>query len=100
MFCGDRVHACQLVKFALISTLRSPRSCRPGNESDKHYGVFNQAPPFTDKNLFDWYQPFQKALAREGAAWAAGGLRRFGAALGSAPIMEPEGAWSMRIRRD
>jgi putative acyl-CoA dehydrogenase len=50
--------------------------------------VFNQAPPFADVNLFDCDQALQEALAREGASWAGHDLRRLGATLGSASMME------------
>ncbi|MDB5906871.1 MAG: isovaleryl-CoA dehydrogenase [Massilia sp.] len=57
------------------------------NEFDTHQ-VFNQAPPFADVNLFDCDPALRDALKREGAGWAEPALRRLGAMLGSADILD------------
>jgi len=57
------------------------------NRFDTHE-VLNQAPPFGDVNLFACDPALREGVAREGAAWAADGLQRLGARLGSAEVLE------------
>jgi putative acyl-CoA dehydrogenase len=57
------------------------------NRFDTHE-VFNQATPFGDVNLFACDPALREGVAREGAAWAAEGLQRLGARLGSADVLE------------
>jgi putative acyl-CoA dehydrogenase len=46
--------------------------------------VINQPPPLPDRNLFTIDTVITAALMREGAGWAAGRLRAFGAVMGTA----------------
>ncbi|MCC6072452.1 isovaleryl-CoA dehydrogenase [Massilia sp. GCM10020059] len=57
------------------------------SEFDTHE-VFNQAPPFENVNLFACDPALMEALAREGAGWAADGLRELGARLGAAETLD------------
>ncbi|NML60771.1 isovaleryl-CoA dehydrogenase [Massilia sp. RP-1-19] len=57
------------------------------SEFDTHE-VFNQSPPFENVNLFACDPALMEALGREGAAWAADGLRELGAKLGSAETLD------------
>jgi putative acyl-CoA dehydrogenase len=57
------------------------------NEFDTHE-VFNQAPPFENVNLFTCDPALMEAVGREGAGWAADGLRELGARLGSAATLD------------
>jgi len=50
--------------------------------------VTNQPPPLADYNLFDTDPILGSAMAREGAGWAAQKLYDFGAALGTAHVVE------------
>lgn len=50
--------------------------------------VENQAPPFTDVNLYACDQALQEALLREGGGWAAPQLAALGARLGSGEVQE------------
>ena len=50
--------------------------------------VLNQAPPFTDVNLYACDAALQEALAREGGGWAASRLEALGARLGGAAVQE------------
>ena len=57
------------------------------SEFDTHT-VFNQAPPFENVNLFTCDPALTEALTREGAGWAADGLRELGARLGTAETLD------------
>lgn len=57
------------------------------SEFDTHE-VFNQAPPFDNVNLFACDPALMEALEREGAGWAADGLRDLGARLGTAETLD------------
>ena len=57
------------------------------SEFDTHE-VFNQAPPFENVNLFTCDPALMEALGREGAGWAAQGLRELGARLGAAETLD------------
>ena len=57
------------------------------SEFDTHE-VFNQAPPFENVNLFSCDPALMEAVEREGAGWAADGLRELGARLGSAGTLD------------
>lgn len=50
--------------------------------------VENQAPPFTDVNLYACDPALQEGLVREGGAWAAPQLEALGARLGSSEVQE------------
>ncbi|WP_137176109.1 isovaleryl-CoA dehydrogenase [Massilia sp. HP4] len=50
--------------------------------------VENQAPPFTDVNLYACDPALQEALLREGGGWAAPQLEALGARLGSSEVQE------------
>lgn len=50
--------------------------------------VFNQAPPFSDINLYDCDPALREALAREGAGWAGANLAALGARLGTTAVLE------------
>jgi putative acyl-CoA dehydrogenase len=52
------------------------------------HDVLNQAPPLVGFNPFDAYPALGEALEREGAGWAANGVREFGAKVGSAEAIE------------
>ena len=57
------------------------------SEFDTHE-VFNQAPPFENVNLFACDPALMEGVEREGAGWAAEGLRELGARLGSAETLD------------
>jgi putative acyl-CoA dehydrogenase len=57
------------------------------NRFDTHE-VFNQAPPFGDRNLFRCDPALREGLEREGGAWAAESLDRLGEHLGSAAVLD------------
>ncbi|TFW31573.1 isovaleryl-CoA dehydrogenase [Massilia horti] len=57
------------------------------NRFDTHE-VFNQASPFGDVNLYACDPALQEAVAREGAAWAAGALGALGGTLGSTEVLD------------
>jgi putative acyl-CoA dehydrogenase len=57
------------------------------NRFDTHE-VFNQAAPFGDVNLYACDTALREAVAREGAAWADGGLDRLGAQLGNSGVLD------------
>jgi putative acyl-CoA dehydrogenase len=57
------------------------------NRFDTHE-VFNQSTPFGDINLFRCDPALREAVAREGAGWAAAGLERLGARLGSRAVLD------------
>jgi putative acyl-CoA dehydrogenase len=62
----------------------------PGSapSSAETHEVINQAPPFTDVNLFESDQALRSAVAREGGDWAAGALTAYGSLMGSARVFE------------
>ncbi|MFN3513415.1 MAG: isovaleryl-CoA dehydrogenase [Phenylobacterium sp.] len=51
-------------------------------EEFRTHEVFNQPPPLAGYNLFSSDRALTEAISREGAAWAAEDLARYGAALG------------------
>ena len=57
------------------------------SEFDTH-AVFNQAPPLENFNLLTCDPALAEAVVREGAAWAADGLRELGARLGAAETLD------------
>ena len=57
------------------------------SEFDTH-AVFNQAPPFENVNLFACDPALMEAVVREGAGWAADGLRALSAQLGTAETLD------------
>jgi putative acyl-CoA dehydrogenase len=60
---------------------------RPRAELPTH-AVTNQVPPLEDYNLFDTDPVLQEALRREGGELAVPRVRAFGAALGTAEVIE------------
>jgi putative acyl-CoA dehydrogenase len=50
--------------------------------------VTNQVPPLGDINLYGLDRPLQEALNRNGAGWAEGHVRNFGAVMGTAKMFE------------
>ena len=57
-------------------------------ETFRTHEVTNQSPPFQELNLFTTDRALLEAVAREGAAEAAGELAQFGAICGSADALE------------
>jgi putative acyl-CoA dehydrogenase len=67
---------------------RVPEPATPPHTRWSTHDVTNQVPPLSGDDLFSGDLALQEGLAREGAAWAEGRLRAFGARLGSEEVRQ------------